>query len=327
MSRTSPILAALLALALAAPAAAQTVKIAMNDAEDIVTNGEYAFVVGFREVAEAAGMTVEVFPSNALGNEAERLGQTAQGLIAINLGAATAPAGTSPLLRATVLPFLFESAVEFDAVMAGSDLMARFNEPLEADGLRIMGFNQRGLDAGIFNKDRAVATLEDFRGLRMRALDKGQVAFYEALGVRSTIVAWAEVSNALQTGVIDGYVNPPNAAIRTGHVEYLKHYTPAALAPSFRAVMVSQDWLDGLSEAERATVEAAVAAGLARNREWVATWGEQVAARFAEAGVTVTELAPGERDKLVELSRPIHAQLLGEAGRDAVYAAIEAVRK
>ncbi|SDE67305.1 TRAP transporter substrate-binding protein [Ruegeria marina] len=319
-------LSALIAATLALPVSAETIRIAMNDAEDIVTNGEFAFVEGFRPVAEAGGFTVEVFPSNALGNEEERLSQTTQGLIHINLGAATAPASMSPLLRMTILPFLFASTEEFDAVMARTELLGNLNSPLLENGVRIAGFNVRGLDAGFFNTKTPVATVEDLQGLRMRALNKGQVAFFGALGVSSTIVDWSEVSNALQTGVVDGYVNPPNSALRTGHTEFLRHYTPAALAPSFRAVMVSEDWYAGLSDEARATIDAALAAGFKANRDWLPGWAAQVDARFAEAGVTVTELAPGERDRLVEMSTPIHAQLLGEEGLERVMGALNQIR-
>ena len=135
-------LSAILAVTLALPVSAQTIRVAMNDAEDSVTNGEYAFVEGFRTVAEAGGFTVEVFPSNALGNEEERLSQTAQGLVQVNLGATTAPASMSPLLRVTILPFLFFFFLEFDRVMAETDMMDHFNAPLLENGVRIVGFNQ-----------------------------------------------------------------------------------------------------------------------------------------------------------------------------------------
>lgn len=288
------------ALAIAAtsalPAMAETIKIAMNGAEDIETNSEYAFVVGFRDALEGSGIDVQVFPSDALGSEKERLGQTSQGLIHMNLSAATSPASISPMLRGLIMPFMFESATEFDQVIAKTDLLEKMNAPLIDSGIRLVAFNQRGLDAGIFNSKKPIATLDDLASLRMRALNKGQVAFYKVMGVSSTVVAWGEVANALQTNIVDGYVNSPNSALRTGHTQYLKHYTPAALAPSLRAVMVSQDWWADLADEDRTRITAAIEAGVAANRAWVIDWGKKVDAKFVEAGVTVTNLADGERD-------------------------------
>lgn len=311
---------------LALPAMADTIKIAMNGAEDLDTNSEYAFVVGFRDALAGSGFEVEVFPSDSLGGEKERLGQTGQGLVQINLAAATAPASISPMLRGLIMPFMFQSAAELDAVTAKTDLLDQINAPLIENGLRVAAFTQRGLDAGIFNSKKPVATLDDLTGLRMRALDKGQVAFFQVLGVQSTVVAWGEVANALQTGIVDGYVNPPNSALRTGHTQYLKHYTPAALAPSVRAVVVSEDWWSGLSDADRATIQSAIDAGTAANRAWVQDWSGKVQALFDEAGVTVTELASGEREKMLALSEVVHKKVMSESDLAAYAAALAQVR-
>lgn len=316
-----------LAAASAMPAMSETIKIAMNGAEDIETNSEYAFVVGLRDALQGSGIDVQVFPSDALGSEKERLGQTSQGLIHMNLSAATSPASISPMLRGLIMPFMFESAEEFDSVIAKTGLLEKMNAPLIDSGVRLVAFNQRGLDAGIFNSKKPIATLDDLASLRMRALNKGQVAFFKVLGVSSTVVAWGEVANALQTNIVDGYVNSPNSALRTGHTQYLKHYTPAALAPSLRAVMVSEDWWADLAEEDRNRVMAAVEAGVAANRAWVVDWGKKVDAKFSEAGVTVTELATGERDKMLALATAVHQQVLSEEALADYAAAIGQVRK
>jgi TRAP-type C4-dicarboxylate transport system substrate-binding protein len=307
--------------------AGPTIKLAMNGAENIETNSEYAFVVAFRDALKGSGMEVQVFPSDALGAEKERLGQTAQGLIQVNLAAATTPASISPMLRGLIMPFMFKSTAEFDQVMAQTDLLAQMNAPLINSGLRLVAFTQRGLDAGIFNTKKPVATLEDLSSLRMRALNKGQVAFFQVLGVNSTVVAWGEVANALQTGIVEGYVNAPNSALRTGHTQYLKHYTPAALAPSIRAVLVSEDWWQDLSASEREQVQAALKAGVEANRAWVVNWGKTVDAQFTEAGVTVTPLAAGERDKMRALAGAVHRKVMSPEDLSAYEAALAQVRQ
>lgn len=323
----STILATTFAAISAVAASADTIKIAMNGVADIETSAEYAFVVAFEKALAGSGMEVQLFPSGALGSEKERLAQTSQGLIEVNLAAATTAASISPKTRGLILPFMFSDVAEFDAVIAGSDLLEKLNGPLIESGLRIVGFNQIGMDAGLFNSKKPVAAIGDLAGLRMRALNKGQVAFFQSLGVSSTVVAWGEVANALQTNVVDGYVNPPNSALRTGHTQYLKHFTPIALTPSLRAVMVSEDWWSALSDAQRTSVAAAIAAGVAANRTWVVDWGRKVESRFSEAGVTVTELAPGEREKMRALAQTMHAEILSDGDLSDFRAALAAVGK
>jgi len=321
--------AAVVALAAFAPqtASADEVKVAMNGVEDLKSNSEFAFAVAFRDHLTKNGMRVKIFPSGSLGAEKERVAQVTQGLLQVNLASATSAASMSPMMRGLIMPFMFQSSGEFDQVLAKSELLAQMNKPLIANGLRIVGFNLRGLDAGIFNSKRPIRKLADLASLRMRALNKGQVAFYRIMGVRSTIVSWSEVSNALQTNIVDGYVNPPNSALRTGHTQFLKHYTPAALAPSFRAIMVSEDWWGGLNAKQKAVVEAGIRAGVKANRSWVSNWSKQVDARFKKAGVTVSQLAPGEREKMRALAVKVHQKVLKKQHLEAFAKAIATVRK
>mgnify|MGYP000539584632 FL=1 len=118
-----------------------------------------------------------------------------------------------------------------------------------------------------------------------------------------TIVSWSEVANAIQTGVADGYFNPPNSAIRTGHTEFLKHFTPADITPSSRIVLISEDWYASLSDEEKSQIDTALEAGKKANRDWVDSWASDVRAKHEAAGVTVTELAEGEREKMAELAQ------------------------
>ena len=51
----------------------------------------------------------------------------------------------------------------------------------------------------------------------MRALDELQIQTFEQWGAKGTIVSWSEVPNALQTGVAEGYLNPPFVPLVFGH--------------------------------------------------------------------------------------------------------------
>jgi len=94
-----------------------------------------------------------------------------------------------------------------------------------------------------------------------------------------------------------------------------------------RAVMVSEDWWSGLSDDDRAAIEKAIEAGVAANRAWVVDWATKVEAKFAEAGVTVTQLAPGERDKMRALAQTVHPDVLSVEALAAYNEALAKVRK
>ena len=288
---------------LATTAQAAEVKVALNGADDPSSNAEAAFAHGFADALNGTGFDVAIFPSDTLGSEKERYDQVSQGLIEVNLAALSSAFGQSELAKGIQLPFFFQSRDELDRVIAETDMLERVNAPLLLNGVEIVGLNYIGMDIGIHNSKKPISKMSDLSDLRFRALNSEQLALQEALGTTGTIISWSEVANALQTGVADGYFNPPNSAIRTGHTEFLKHFTPVDLTPSTRVVMISSDWYDALSEEEKATVDEALAAGVQANRDWVNAWANEVRTKHEAAGVTITELEPGEREKMSEVAR------------------------
>lgn len=317
---------AVAALLVATPALAAEVKVALNGVNDPDANAEAAFIAGFSEALEGTDFTVSVFPSNTLGSERERFDQVAQGLLEVNLATASTPYGMSPMMRGVALPFFFESAAEFDEVMAQTDLMEQMNEPLQPNGIRLAGFNYIGMPIGIHNTSVPVTTMEDLQDLRLRALNAEQLEYIQALGASGTVVAWAEVPNAIQTGVADGYLNPPNSAIRTGHTEFLRHFTQARIAPSTRIVLISEDWYAALSDEEQQQIDAAVEAGIEANRAWIENWSGVVEERHRDAGVTLSTLEEGEREKMVEATQPTWETVMEPEHLQAFMDAVSSVR-
>jgi TRAP-type transport system periplasmic protein len=320
--------AATLAVALGATSAlAAEVKVALNGVLDPQVNAEAAFVKGFEDALAGTDFTVTAFPSETIGKEKERFDMVSQGLIHVNLASVGTTFGLSPLVKAVQLPFMYKDGDEFDRVMAESGLLAEMNEPLIANGTRIAGFNYIGVGMGFHNTKHPVTKVEDLHDLRFRAMNGEQLKFQEALGASGTIVSWSEVANALQTGIADGYLNPPNSAIRTGHTDFLKFFTKADIAPSTRLVLISQDWYEGLSSDDKATIDKALAAGVAANRAWVEAWKGEVAEKQEAAGVTVSDLAPGERDKMVDMAKSTYGDALSADDLAKVQAAVDSVRK
>lgn len=299
-----------LAMLAAAPLQAAEIKLAMNSVDEPATSGEATFAHGFADALEGTDFTVEIYPSNTLGKEKERLDQVAQGLLEVNLGAASTVYAMSPLLKGVTLPFYFDTDKDLDAAIEAGDLMPAFNEPLLESGIRMVGLNYIGVGMGIHNSKMPISTMEQMSQLRFRALNPEQLKLQEAMGSNGTIIAWAEVANAIQTGVADGYFNPPSSAIRNGHTSFLTYYTPADLFPSSRAIVISEDWYQMLSDDEKTQIDAAVDAGIAANRAWLAEWSKEVTAKQEELGVTITQLAEGEREKIVAVAEPIWAQTL-----------------
>jgi TRAP-type C4-dicarboxylate transport system substrate-binding protein len=148
------------------------------------------------------------------------------------------------------------------------------------------------------------------RDLRMRALDENQLKLFQAWGSNGVVITMPEVATAFQTGTAHGYVNPPFVPFMFGHSDILKHYTDARISPALRVAMVSEDWYQGLSAADRRIVDEGIAKAIAANRGWVGPSDSAAIAQLEKAGITITRLSPESRARFRDLSRPAWTALL-----------------
>ncbi|WP_240336836.1 TRAP transporter substrate-binding protein [Tropicibacter sp. Alg240-R139] len=315
-------LAAVLSLALAPPLPAQSAKIALDTPRDLENSGSYVWAHAFGEHLKTQGFEIEEFERGALGGEAEKMDQVSQGLLEVSLSDVKAAGQLDGTIMAMVLPFFFDDVAQLDRALIDNGMLARINEATTAKGVRVLDVALIGGGAGIFNTKHPVASMADLGDLRMRALDDVQIAIFKTWGSIGTVVSWDEVPNALQTGVADGYLNPPIVPLMFGHTSFIKHFTDANLVPSSRAVLASEDWYQSLSDEERAQVEAAVVAARTANRDWLGQQGA-VIDKLKASGITITALSPEARAEFRAATEPLYGVLpLPEGALDAWKAAV-----
>lgn len=309
------------ALIMTAPAAAQ-IKIALDSPPDLNESGSYVWAHTFAEHLKAAGLTAEEFQRGALGGDDELLDQVSQGLLEVSMSPLSITGSLDNLIFGLRLPYFFGGMEDVDRALYEGGMLEKINEKIVGSGVRVLGVNTVGQGSGIFNSKKPIESVADMAGLRMRALDESQIDLFKAWGAAGTIVNWAEVPNALQTGVADGYLNPPVVPLLFGHTDFLKFFTDAEITPSLRITIASEDWYQGLSDEDRAKVDAAAEAANAANREWL-TRQSGVYERLEAAGVKVSRLSDEARAGFLEASAAtLQSGLLTAEQIDAWRAAI-----
>lgn len=112
-----------------------------------------------------------------------------------------------------------------DQVAIYDCLAARFPEfGKELEGLHVLAV-QGGNFPGVLTRSRAVRTLEDFRGLRLRA-QSDAIDVLRELGADPVNMPMGEVYSALAKGVIDGVVAPADTIKSLHFSEVASHFTP-----------------------------------------------------------------------------------------------------
>lgn len=292
------------ALSLAAPATAQTVKVALDTAKDLENSGSYVWAHTFTEYLKANGMEAEEYERGALGAEAEKMDQVQQGLLEVSMADTKGVGKLDGHIIPTTLPYLFPDWAALDRGLNGG-MLDKINAGTTQQGVRVIGMAALGSAAGIFNTKKPINSAADMADLRMRALDDNQIGVYKLWGTNGTIVAWDEVPNALQTGIADGYLNPPMVPIMFGHTGFIKYFTNAKVGLGSRTAVVSEDWYQGLSAEQQKVVMDGAAAATAANRAWLETRSAELD-KLREAGIEVTELTPEAWAEFKALSTPLH---------------------
>ncbi|MCA0869291.1 TRAP transporter substrate-binding protein [Seohaeicola saemankumensis] len=304
-----------LAFAFAAPATAE-VKIALDSAKDLENSGTYVWAHAFSEYLNANGMEAVEYERGALGAEAEKMDQVQQGLLEVSMSDTKGVGALDGHIIPLTLPYLFPDFASVDRGLENG-MLDKINAGTTPQGVRVIAVAALGSAAGIFNTKKPINSAADMADLRMRALDENQIGVYKLWGTNGTIVAWDEVPNALQTGIADGYLNPPMVPLMFGHTGFIKYFTDAKVGLGTRTVIVSEDWYQGLSADEQKIVMDAAAAATKANREWLATRSAELD-KLREAGIEVTTLTPEAWNEFRALSEPLHNMVpLPEGALDA----------
>jgi len=248
---TFKLAAALLALALAAPARAQTaIKFATLAPDGSTWMKVLTELSKDLERSTAGKLKFKFYPGGVSGDEKDvvkkiRIGQLhAAGFTGVGLGE------VAPETRLLDAPWLLRSRLELEMVRA------KFAKDLEASldrgGFVLLGWTDLG-SVFIFSKN-PITGIEDMRRSRMWAWDGDPIALaaYAALGVNPIPLSVVDVMQSLQTGMIDAVYGPPLGVIALQWHAKLKHIYPVPMAEATGAVLVSKKFFASLPADQQA---------------------------------------------------------------------------
>lgn len=325
MKAAFAIVAGALSLAVANPLAAQTIALDTPPAYDVQPS--YRWARDFADALIEAGFTPEIFPYESIGGEAERLDQIRAGILDVSMSGYEAAASRDAAMSALRLPFMFDDLAHFGRFVTETDFLEGVNERIAPDGMRVLAIVPLTGFLGLFNNRREIRTPEDLGAVRWRALDRGQIAAIEALGGSTVPIPFSEVTTAIQTGTVNGYLNPVNVPLTFGQGDLFSHYTDARLMVGARLAIASQAWWETLTDAERAAVEDAIAAASASIYTWAADMVESEKDKLRAVGYTVVDLTDDERQAFVDGTAALRESVdLEPAILEDLRAQIEATR-
>ena len=214
----------------------------------------------FKELAETATkgrVKIELYPNSTLYKDKEELEALQLGAVQM-LAPSLAKFGPLGIKEFELfdLPYIFPDKAALDRVTdgpIGHDLLKK----LEPNGLLGLAFWDNGFK--MMSSNRPMHTPADMKGLKLRIqASKVLDAQMRALGANPQVMAFSEVYQALQTGVVDGAENPPSNLYTQKMHEVQKHLTATNHGYIGYAVIVNKKFWDKLPADLRAQLETAM---------------------------------------------------------------------
>ncbi|MEW5769950.1 MAG: TRAP transporter substrate-binding protein [Pseudomonadota bacterium] len=200
---------------------------------------------------------VEVYPNSTLYKDKEEMEALQLGAVQM-LAPSLAKFGPLGVKEFEVfdLPYIFDNYEELHRVTQGP-LGRAMLDKLEAKGIRGLAFWDNGFKS--FSANKPLRTPDDFRGLKMRIQSSKVLdAQMRALGALPQVMAFSEVYQALQTGVVDGTENPISNLYTQKMHEVQKHLSLTNHGYLGYAVIVNKKFWDELPADVRAKLEQAM---------------------------------------------------------------------
>jgi C4-dicarboxylate-binding protein DctP len=321
MKRLAIALAAILAIALGGPALADepiVIKFSHVVAPD-APKGKAA--IFFKELAERytnGRVKVEIYPNSSLYKDKEELEALQLGSVQL-LAPSISKFGPLGVKEFDIfdLPFLMSDDAHARQMMA-SPMMGELNQKLEAKGVSPLAYWDNG--AIVYTANRALIWPEDFRGLKMR-IQGGKVydAVARELGALPQIIAFSQLYQALQTGVVDGEDNAPSNVLTQRFYEVQKYLTVSFHGRITYALITNKTFWNSLPADVRTALDRAVTETTEFFNATAAKDNADALEKIKATGKTeVHVLTDAEKKAWIAKLMPVHTEMQSRFGKDFI---------
>ena len=290
---------------------------------------EHAFTKTLRKFEELVGekydgdVTFDLRLNGELGVESDYVTFLNQGVaIDYTILAPSNMAKFAPSIPLMDMPFLFRDLDHWNAVLSSDVLAPLEDELLEKADIKIVGYTGGGT-RNLLSKN-PVVTFDDLKGHKMRVMGAPiQAQIFQALTAAPSAIAYNEVYNAIQTGVIAGFENEAASIQNLKFYEVAPNLTLTRHSITVRPIVMSGKTFNSLpADLQAAVLEAGEEAG-AYGRELESREDGVKLQEMVDAGqLTVSEFE--NRDKMLEMVKPVQDAYAAEIGASKLLEAVRA---
>jgi C4-dicarboxylate-binding protein DctP len=275
----------------------------------------------FKELAEKytnGRVKVEVYPNSQLYKDKEEVDALQLGAVQM-LAPSLAKFGPLGAKEFEVfdLPFILPNKAALRKVTEGQLGKTLFKK-LDSKGIVGLAYWDNGFK--VMSANKPLRNVEDFRGVKIRIQSsKVLEAQMRALGAIPQVLAFSEVYQALQTGVVDGSENTPSNMYTQKHNEVQKYITLSDHGYIGYAVIANKKFWDGLPADVRGQLEKAMTESTAYANQISQTENDEALEAMKKSGKSeFIELTPEQKAAWKKALEPVYADMASRVGKDVI---------
>lgn len=273
----------------------------------------------FKQLAEErtkGKVKVEVYPNSQLYKDKEEVEALQLGAVQM-LAPSLAKFGPLGVREFEVfdLPYIFDNYEELHKVTQGPVGQSLLKK-LDSKGITGLAYWDNGFK--VMSANRSIKTPADYKGLKMRIQSSKVLdAQMRSLLAIPQVMAFSEVYQALQTGVVDGTENPPSNLYTQKMHEVQKFVARTDHGYLGYAVIVNKKFWDGLPPDIRTALEGAMKDATKYANDIAKQENIDALEAVKKSGKSqIQDLTPDERLAFKKAMVKVHKEFEDKVGKD-----------
>ena len=275
----------------------------------------------FKKLAEertGGKVKVEVYPNSSLFKDGEEMEALQLGSVQM-LAPSVSKFGPLGAREFEIfdIPYIFDSNDDLHKVTEGPVGKSLFKK-LESKGILGLAYWDNGFKEMSANKP--LRKPEDMKGLKIRIQSSKVLGDQiKAFGALPQVMAFSEVYQALQTGVVDGQENTPSNFYTQKMHEVQKYLTLTDHGVIEYAVIVNRKFWEGLPPDIRTTLEGAMKDATKYANDIAKKENDDALAAVKASGKTeIITLTPAEKAAWKKAALVVHKENESRVGKDTL---------
>jgi len=280
----------------------------------------------FKELAEKklpGKVTVQVFPSSQLFGDAKEMEAVLLGDVQFIAPSLSKFDRYTKKIQIFDLPFLFSNPEAVDRFQDSPEGLALLDS-MTRQGIKGLGYWHNGMKQMSSNKD-VLKRPDDVKGLKFRIQASDVLeAQFRAVGANPQKMAFSEVYQALQTGVVDGQENTWSNIYSQKFFEVQKTIAETNHGVLDYMVITNAKWWDGLPADIRAGLTSAMNEATKYSNGLASEFSKRDRQKIAEAGkAKIQELSKEDLAAWQKVMEPVWKKFESGIGADLIKAAVK----